>query len=67
MQFFFKDRLRLDRLKLGLEVFGDVGARVGAAAWVGHAESEVFNLVAFAPPGWSLVGRMYVMEMSMQD
>lgn len=35
VELFLKDRLGFNRFELGLEVFGDVGAGVASAAWVG--------------------------------
>jgi hypothetical protein len=58
MEFLFKDGLRLNRLELGLEVLGDVSARVATATWIRHAEGRVVDFVAWkAPivPEWSVV------------
>jgi hypothetical protein len=51
MKFFFKDRLRLDGLELGLEVLELRGGGVAAAAGVVHVVGHVFDFVAVSAPG----------------
>ena len=50
MKLLFEDGLGLDGLKLGLEVLGGKGARVGAAAGVVDVVRVVLELVTFLSP-----------------
>jgi hypothetical protein len=56
MDLFLKDRLGLDSLELGLEVFGSEGAGVASTARVVHVVRVVLKLIALAAPiGWFMV------------
>ena len=58
MELLFEDGVGLDGLKLGLEVFGDVGAGVAATAWVRLVVGYVIDFVAREAPvkgsSWSV-------------
>jgi len=50
VELLFENRLRLDRLELGLEVLHLVGARIASAAGVVHAVWGVLYLIAITAP-----------------
>jgi hypothetical protein len=50
VELFLEDRLGIDCLELGLEVLGDVGARVASAAWIGQMVARVIELVTLMAP-----------------
>ena len=50
VELLLKDGLRLNRLKLGLEVFGSECAGIASAAGIGQVEAHLVDFVAFAAP-----------------
>lgn len=60
VELLLEDGLGLDRLELGFEIFGDVGAGVGSTARIRHGVGEVLDLVSGATPGHGINTRLKV-------